>query len=712
MKIKIGQPIDLETDKRYVQHVRDHAIGDVFDALVELITNCDDSYNRLYKGQKRNKDGGDILIEHLEQRKGQSSYIIVRDKAEGMDLDRMLSALRRIGAYSSEAGNRGYMGRGAKDCTALGDVIYESISDDRYYQCRLTHDLKFIPEVDGKAAGKAERESLGIAHGNGTSVKLELAANVRIPRLESLSVELPWHYALRDVLAPDSDNRVLLRRLGADGRDSIPLVYHQPEGELVVNEEFDVEGYQGARAKLRIWRAPEPLDECSPRFERFGIIIKGTRAIHECSLLSDEFKKNPAARRYFGRLECSFIDNLMMEYEQQRAAGRQHSAENPHLVVDPNRRFGLDRRHPFVLKLLQIPTERLRALLAKDREQQKAQQREIANQETRNRLDSLAKLAGRFLREQLDELEELGVGEALDTDMFAKRGVLIYPTYLNVGVGAERTLTVYVKRSLLESLSEPVNIECDASGAVEVSGAPFKLHAHKSKEDRLLGSFKIKGVKLSSQSIVLTAKCNGLPTAEALVQVVENKIVEHSFAAPLEFEREEYRVRQGSRKTLRLYAKSPEVVAMDTEVDIKSTDGSKVGVRGRCVLTPIAGSNYAEGFVTVEGRTLKSKAELNAEVNGRTATTTVKVIAKSEEDRGIPIQIQIRDEDYGNYRATWAKHEGKPNLLLISARHKSLVRYLGAAPEFSGQDTPLFRLLIAEIVAECVCRKALVLERV
>lgn len=58
----------------------------------------------------------------------------------------------------------------------------------------------------------------------------------------------------------------------------------------------------------------------------------------------------------------------------------------------------------------------------------------------------------------------------------------------------------------------------------------------------------------------------------------------------------------------------------------------------------------------------------------------------------------------------WAKHEGKPHLLLISARHKSLARYLGPAPDFAGQNTPLFRFLVAEIVAESVCRKALVME--
>ena len=41
MNIRVGQVIPIEADKRYIQHVRSHAIGDVYDALVELITNAD-----------------------------------------------------------------------------------------------------------------------------------------------------------------------------------------------------------------------------------------------------------------------------------------------------------------------------------------------------------------------------------------------------------------------------------------------------------------------------------------------------------------------------------------------------------------------------------------------------------------------------------------------------------------------------------------------
>ncbi len=165
LKLKVGQPVDIQTDKRYVQHNRGHAITDVYDGLVELLTNADDSYGRLYAQNKRSEDGGDILIECHEQRKSQPSILVVRDKAEGMSSDDMQRCLLTIGKYSSESGSRGYMGRGAKDCTALGDVTFSSIKDERYYQCRLTRDLKFILDVDGRKATTADREALGIKRG-------------------------------------------------------------------------------------------------------------------------------------------------------------------------------------------------------------------------------------------------------------------------------------------------------------------------------------------------------------------------------------------------------------------------------------------------------------------------------------------------------------------------------------------------------------------
>lgn len=126
---------------------------------------------------------------------------------------------------------------------------------------------------------------------------------------------------------------------------------------------------------------------------------------------------------------------------------------------------------------------------------------------------------------------------------------------------------------------------------------------------------------------------------------------------------------------MRLFAKYPDVVAGEVGAKVYSSDASKVVVRGRVRMVPIQDTNYAEGMVVIEGRRLKSTAVITAEVNERTALATVKV--DKPEEQGVRIDFEIRDEDFGNFRAMWANHERKPNLLLISGRHKSLCRYLG-----------------------------------
>ena len=170
-KLEIGTPVDIKFDKRYAAHNRDHSIRDVYDALVELITNADDSYARLHKHGRIPKDGGNIIIEYLAQRKGKPSLLIIRDRAEGMDLKDMSDRLLWMGRRSSEPGDRGYMGRGARDCTALGDIIFESIKNDRFYACRLTSEFEFIPEDDGLRVTAQLRDRLGISRGNGTSAR-------------------------------------------------------------------------------------------------------------------------------------------------------------------------------------------------------------------------------------------------------------------------------------------------------------------------------------------------------------------------------------------------------------------------------------------------------------------------------------------------------------------------------------------------------------
>ena len=60
---------------------------------------------------------------------------------------------------------------------------------------------------------KEIRENLGIERGNGTVIRLEVAPQYKIPRMESIIRDLSWHYALRDILSEHSPTKLLIRNL-------------------------------------------------------------------------------------------------------------------------------------------------------------------------------------------------------------------------------------------------------------------------------------------------------------------------------------------------------------------------------------------------------------------------------------------------------------------------------------------------------------------
>ncbi len=699
--MKAGAIEKAEIDPRYAQLIMQYVIKDAFDALVELITNSDDSYHRQYMRQEIQHDGGPISIE-IDRRNKDLPLIAVKDRAEGMTLDDMRKKIRKMGVRTSYDADRGFMGRGAKDCAVLGKVVFESIKDSKYYKCEFNSKLEFIPYEPPEKANSEIRERLGIPRGNGTVVTIQIGRGKRIPRFDTISTELPYHFALRDILSESYPSKCKL----IEGFYSERIAYYVPEGELLFDENYEVPGYPGVRARLVILKSPEPLNGHGDRFRRNGLVIKGERAIHECSLLYDEFEKDPLAAKYFGRLECSYVDQLCREYDDYRGRGAQPPEDNPCLIIDPNRQRGLRRDHPFTKALFQTPSEHLRAAIAEDRERERKKHVQIANEETRGRLDRLAKEASKYIKQQLEEIEEVAIDEFIDKESFVKEGILIYPTYFKIALNEQKRIGVYVRKTVIQNESS-INIKSE-SNAVAILDPSVELIPHKRRTDMCLAYFRVRGEAVKD-AVIIEASLNENKSASAVAQVVETRIEEHAFKEPFEFEHKTYQVKEGSKRALRLFAQYPEIISEGAKVDLISSDNQGVPIRGGCTLIPVEGTNYALGEVIIQGRRLNARSQISASVKGNSTSTIVKVIQRKE-DVGIPIQIELRNEDYGNFRARWAEHEGQPNLLLISARHKSLSRYLGPPPDFEGQNTPHFKLLLAEIVTESVCRKSLVLE--
>jgi hypothetical protein len=99
-------------------------------------------------------------------------------------------------------------------------------------------------------------------------------------------------------------------------------------------------------------------------------------------------------------------------------------------------------------------------------------------------------------------------------------------------------------------------------------------------------------------------------------------------------------------------------------------------------------------------RILAARTRLTAELASTTATCNVAV---TRDEEGPSIVIRIDDDEAGKYRAVVEKN-GHQIVIKIKGGHPAVRRYRGSPPDFKGQDLPVFKALVAEIVADQATR--------
>lgn len=700
-----GAPVDLEYTKRFGALVAQHSIQDFYDLIVELLTNPDDSYHGLYADGKTSSDGGQIVLEIDPHRGDRSSVVTVKDRAAGFT--DLAKKLQRVGERTSRAGDRGFMARGLKDCAALGHVTVETIVDGRLDKAEITPSMQLIEWKSGRKSGRPatddDRARLGTRRGgNGTMVRVDLEPRVSVPRLETLKRELPWHYALRDITAAESASSV---KVSYGGSKLETLTWVAPEADLVHDREYIVPGYPDARYRFRLWKTFQPLENPpDPRFRRTGVLVKGSRGIHGASFLATELEGDSAGENYFGRIECPAIDVLAEQFNARLEAGEGHPAENPMFILDPNRRGGLEEHHPFTKALYQQPIEVLKAEFHKHKESERHRRKEVEAKETTARLKRLAREASKFMREKLEEAGALGSGESVRTKSFAEKGVGISPAFTQIEVGASRTFTVRASRDLGLPAGTVVKVALSRSAgrAVEVVGPPIDLEPDPVHDDLLRGSFTLRATAVSG-TVKVGCQVDSLDLVYAEVQVVEPGPAEVEIIDGFAFQRKKYTVRPSARKKLIVRARFDRPVAEPPSVTYSVADATVVSLRQRVPLELVEGTTYYEGAVFVEGKRLNSNTMVTASLDGRTTSCGVAVVPLEEE--GIELTFQLVDYPIGkSYRATWDREE--PNKLLITTTHESIRRYLGEeAAGYPGQHSEAFRVLLAELISDNVCRR-------
>ena len=350
--------LSLPVDQRVID-IDSRRFASIEKALVELITNSDDSYSRL--GQDSDAPAGwQIKISYERHQSG--AVLTVTDQAEGMTLERLRSVLSYGGAHSllarGSSGGRGYFGRGMKQAIyGLGHGWIESLSEGRLSRVDLFRAESggyVYDDWDGdRQAEVKDYARLQIPPGaNGTKVTIVIDnPQVNIPYFRSLATAIADNIYLRDIVRRRTVELVN-KNQSAKTLSALTLRYEEPESELLLGPEdqemFDYDG-NNYHFLLTLKKAVG-TDLILKGDERTNglLVISGT-AVLDCQFF--RFENQLGTEYSFGTVVCPALADML-------AKG---------LPVISDEREGLNMKDPFVLAFATAVSDRIAPVIQRER---------------------------------------------------------------------------------------------------------------------------------------------------------------------------------------------------------------------------------------------------------------------------------------------------------------------------------------------------------
>ena len=687
---------DISGNRRNLYQNASNSIRDVYDAIVELVTNADDRY-QLLESQGKLEGSGVIQIDIERRRKG-NKLLKIRDFADGMTaaiMDEKLSNVgERVSGMESGLSVRGANSRGAKDVAALGDVSFKSFAEDgRFHECRITRNMRFVgPE--SSVATTALRREVGIRSGTGTVVTIILSDRSKVPHHTRILEGIRGLVQLRSILA-NPRRRIILRDVVQNRADVVESVDY--EGKERLSESFQVPGYP-ATAKMKVFRSVKPLERDKERFRKGGILIRSRHAVHQATLFEPALESDPHAAWFYGWLRCEYIDELWNDFDERFENDESADPANPRILIDPNRRAGLLRDHPFTKALFAEALKRLRPLVEEERRRADGARTEVESRDTRKRLDALQKAAAEFMASEEEPETSRDPNDEQANSRFRNQGYSLNPAYAKIVQGHSQNYWLNISQDVFPEVEVGATVQIECLSPDITCPTVVSLEPHPKRANAVRALFKVRaeapcqasGLKIRVGSIV----------AEAMLEVISSERELYADVRDLTFQHQQYRVRAESpRKRIRVLAPITEV-SKRTSITV-STDGPLVLVTGETTLVPKPelGVAIAEFWIKVGQAKEGTSEQITATLGARNASAKVTIVPET----GAGISIKIRDIDLKNQRYQW-----RSNVLELAARHPSLSRYLGGANEgFPGQEHMHFRVLVAEIVSDAVCGEML-----
>ena len=496
----------LQYADRVALQQADQAIRkDVLRALVEIITNCNDSYSRLeYAGQRVN---GEIVIDI--QRKHKNSLIRVRDHAEGMTDIRMDKVVGTYGEATSglkeDKHVRGMWGRGLKDSIfGLGYGFVRSFKGVNFYSCSLL--LKNgIPTFELETPMRATaplREKYEIPEGNGTVIEIIASRDdVKVPQFDNLRNYLQRHFELRPIMS-NPKRKIILRDIPSAGkiRHEHVLSYKSPRGEKVLNEKIKIGGYP-VSARLEVFRSNIQLSTRGEEgdYADGGLLVVSKATVISLTML--KFENDPYAGYFYGSITCDHLHDLMKNDEPVLTATRD----------------GINWTHPFAKALKLAVESKLEPLIEAERKHAIHDEQTHLDKQLRQKIDQALHELNSIAFTELSDKRDDGLQKQID---LPPSGIGFFPERAYVQTGQIVILNLYVELMEKARVGATVTV---LSNSPEIIVLTQQVVIQPHKSDLRIGQARVRveGRQVGGEGTV-TAYL-GKYRAEALVQVRSKK---------------------------------------------------------------------------------------------------------------------------------------------------------------------------------------------
>jgi hypothetical protein len=669
----------IKSDIRHTMRSMKKAMqGNVIRALVELITNAEDSYIRL---DSEGNKGQEQIIEILYEKEGYDCQFAVRDQAEGMSLDDIKRGFTHYGAATSGLKKgikvRGYFGQGAKDALAsMAKGRICTIKDAVFVECRiLVKNNEPTYEIDDPITVTDKiRKEHGIVENGTVAYFLARYKHVTIPQFDTVQEELANNYLLRKIMMNQS-RKIYVVEVNSDRKRR--LRYRLPEGKLLVRDSFRIEfgKYGYFPVDLELFRAENcELEQAGDGRTGGLLIVDEEDVVLGISLF--KYNNEPLAARFCGELRINNFRKLL---------------ENEEPVLSDDR-DGLEHRHPFCQKLIKKTEEYLTEKVKEESvRKQKEEQSKILGEE-KKRYQKAFSILNQIAEEEAKEITNLG--SDIDDDINAPTdGICFYPTVANITVGKRYNFELRIDPSAIKKESD-IKIDCNSS-KIKIHPTSVRLIDHEKREKIVRKYISVEGREANIEGIVLATV--GKRSCSAKVNVVPEQ--EMLLTEGMVFDPENITIRpnQPRKASLYVYVKMIEhgsVIKLSSDNDSIQFTPNEIVVNEND-----AKRGMAKYDIELWGEQEGQSAMVSAEYETYMAILGVHIKSKKDQqDKDNKGMFSEPDFDFDPdpiQRSSYSQTTGK---IIIYVNFPTVKMYLGDSRQFA--KTLTAQVLVADLVAE------------